>query len=217
MSENHQELIQICNDYIKSYTERLTHLRGKIKEFEEEQRLLNDPKKNSNIADVSLKNYEKMYEEKIHYINFNGYLVISLLDLSVNLKNIVVSDTTWENSFFIKNSYLVIHETINNLTTSKGRKFIEKSIKEEHPTLLNSLNNFIKIIENYKNAEEYKNIIKVRHHIAGHIIEKLKAYYDRIFELDKEVAIKNIMIFIGILSESIGLINDYLELKEGKE
>ncbi|MCD8448051.1 hypothetical protein [Tenacibaculum finnmarkense] len=217
MNENHQELIQICNDYIKSYTERLTHLRGKIKEFEEEQRLLNDPKKNSNIDNVSLKNYKKIYEEKIHYINFNGYLVISLLDLSVNLKNVVVSDTTWENSFFIKNSYLVIHETINKLTTSKGRKFIEKSIKEEHPTLLNSLNNFIKIIENYKNAEEYENIMKVRHHIAGHIIEKLKAYYDRIFELDKEVAIKNIMIFIGILSESIGLINDYLELKEGKE
>jgi hypothetical protein len=106
---------------------------------------------------------------------------------------------------------------MNKLTTSKGRKFIEKSIKEEHPTLLNSLNNFIKIIENYKNAEEYDNIMKVRHHIAGHIIEKLKAYYDRIFELDKEVAIKNIMIFIGILSESIGLINDYLELKEGTE
>jgi hypothetical protein len=217
MNENHQELIQICNDYIKSYTERLTHLRGKIKEFEEEQRFLNDPEKNSNIEDVRLKNYKKIYEEKIHYINFNGYLVISLLDLSVNLKNIAVSDTTWENSFFIKNSYLVIHETINKLTTSKGRKFIEKSIKEEHPSLLNSLNNFIKILDNYKNAEEYKNIIKVRHNIAGHIIEKLKSYYDRIVELDKEVAIKNIIIFIGILSESIGLINDYLELKEGTE
>lgn len=215
MNVNDQELIQICTSYIESYTERLTHLRGIIEKLKEEKRFYKDPK--NNIDKISLEDYLKIYEEKEHYINFNGYFVISILDLCVNLKNLVVSKTTWENSYFIKNSYLVIHETIKILKTSEGRKFIEKSIKEEHPNLLISFNKFNKSIENYKNAKEYEKIMNVRHNIAGHITQKLNKYYDTVFELDKEVAIKNIFIFIGLLSESIVLINDYLELQEGKE
>jgi hypothetical protein len=71
------------------------------------------------------------------------------------------------------------------------------------------------IIE-FKNTSEYKKIIKVRHHTAGHIVDSLKRYYDTVKGLNGELAGKNIATFIKISNKALNLTKDYAILANDK-
>jgi hypothetical protein len=203
-----EELLKDSNDQIKNYSIRLSHLRNKIDLIEESKR---EYKNSNNGKDL------KIYKEMFSYINLNGYLVISLLDLYTNLKHLILSENEWEKIFFIKNSYLVIHETTKNLVLSKSQKVIEKSIEENFPSLSRDFRNISTKIKEFKNTEEYKKIEITRHHIAGHIIENIKTYYDNGKELTIENALTNIDYFFDIISDYINFINKYLEKAEDEK
>ena len=80
-----------CDESIKFHTKHLDMLREHISVIESSKRTLKDFDSNS---DLSL---------FIEMENLNNYISISTLDLSVNLKNLILAETDWERISSIKN------------------------------------------------------------------------------------------------------------------
>ena len=208
------KLVIECEKNINLYTTHLDYLRRQIEAIEKAKRIVKNTDSNSDLTPfLELENLN----------NYSGYLTVSTLDLSVNLKNLINAKTDWERIFFIKNAYLTIHETLKNLKPSPNKDFLKDSIKNNYPSLSSDYEELMKDIADYKNNEEYKRIELTRHHTAGHIIENLKIYYDRVKELNGEVAGRKIAEFLIISRKTLNLINSYTlmanerSLKENQE
>lgn len=145
--------------------------------------------------------------------NYNGYITIAILDLSVNLKNLIVAKTDWERIFFIKNSYLIIHETIIRLNPPDEKKSaIQMTIESGYPDLQESYNELLSDLDTFKTSPDYKKIELTRHYTAGHIEKSLKRYYDTVQKLDGEEAANFISLFLKILNKALFLTRDYAVL-----
>ncbi len=203
-----------CNKNIVFYTKHLDRLRRNIAYQEKAKKLFLKLNINDDILE---------FTELEHLNNYNGYLTISMLDLSVNLKNLILAKTDWEKIFFIKNSYLIIHETLNKLKPSKSKNFIEESIKNLYPSLKDRFTELMSEVDAFKKRPEYKKIEDTRHYTAGHIEKSLKKYYDTILDLDGETAGQNIKEFLKITGKALNLTKDYAalahetQLKKSKE
>ncbi|MFD0975412.1 hypothetical protein [Salinimicrobium gaetbulicola] len=197
---NFNKLLIECEKSIDFHTNHLNYLRQQVGLLEEAKRLIKKANPKTDFED---------FDEIENLNNYNGYLTISTLDLAVNLKHLILAKTDWEKVFFIKNSYLIIHETLNRLKPSKNDFLIEKSITKDYPSLSKNLKELIEDIDKFKTSSEYKKIEKTRHHTAGHITDSLKRYYDRISDLDGEIAAKNIIEFMKISRKALDLTKDY--------
>lgn len=102
-----EKLLEECNNSISFYTNHLEKLRLHIALIEDAKKLLNKINPKQDFSD---------FEEMEQFNNYNGYTTIATLELCVNLKNLIIAKTDCEKIFFIKNAYLIIHETINKLT-----------------------------------------------------------------------------------------------------
>ncbi|MBS1573040.1 MAG: hypothetical protein JST62_11645 [Bacteroidetes bacterium] len=197
------KLIDECNKNIVFYTNHLESLRKNIALQEEAKKLLNAIGPKQDYAD---------FTEMEQFNNYNGYITISTLDLSVNLLNLIKAKTDWEKIFFIKNSYLIIHETIIKLKPSKEKSQIQTIIKGCYPELEKGLENLFQDIEKFKSSVDYKKIENTRHYTAGHIEKSLKRYFDTVQKLDGEEAASFISEFLKILNKALFLTRDYAAL-----
>ncbi len=198
-----ENLFLQCEKNIAFYTRHLDGLRKNIAFQEKAKKLLmgHDPK-------VDISEFSEM--EKLN--DYNGYLAISTLDLSVNLKNLILAKTDWEKIFFIKNSYLIIHETLQKLKPSDSKNDIEDTIKNNYPSLTEDLAKLMEEIEEYRIKPYYIKIIKTRHNTAGHINKSLKIYYDTILDLDGEMAGQHIKEFLNVTTKALHITADYAVL-----
>lgn len=196
----HENLLKECSRSLLFYTNHLENLRKNIEIIEEVKALLVEI---NPIADVS------DFIEMEQFNNYNGYVTIAMLELSVSLKNLILSKTDWEKAFFIKNSFLIIHETAKKLKPFKGKSYIENTIRNNYPDLQIDLEILLNDIDNFRNEEKYNKISTTRHTIAGHIEDSLKVYYDTVKELDGEEAGNLISAFLKILNRALFLTKDY--------
>jgi hypothetical protein len=197
------KLIEECNKNIVFYTNHLESLRKNIALQEEAKKLLNAIGPKQDYGD---------FAEMEQFNNYNGYITISTLDLSVNLLNLIKAQTDWEKIFFIKNSYLIIHETIKKLKPSKEKSQIQEIIKSSYPELEKGLEDLFQDIDNFKSSVDYKKIENTRHNTAGHIEKSLKRYFDTVQKLDGEEAANFISEFLKILNRALLLTRDYAVL-----
>jgi hypothetical protein len=197
------KLIDECNKNIVFYTNHLESLRKNVALQEEAKKLLNAIGPKQDYGD---------FAEMEQFNNYNGYITISTLDLSVNLLNLIKAQTDWEKIFFIKNSYLIIHETINNLKPSKEKSQIQTIIKSSYPELEKDLEDLFQDIDNFKSSADYKKIENTRHYTAGHIEKSLRRYFDTVQKLDGEEAAMFISEFLKILNKALFLTRDYAVL-----
>lgn len=198
-----EKLLEECDKNISFYTSYLEKLRKGIGLLDDAKAFLNKTPAKTDFKD---------FTEIEQFTNYVGYFTIAILDLSVNLKNLIKAKTDWEKIFFIKNSYLIIHETINNLKPSKGKSFVELTIEKHYPDLKESLKGLLEDIEYFKKATDYKKIETARHNTAGHIQKSLKKYFDTIHSLDGKEAGSFINQFLKILSKALFLTKDYAVL-----
>lgn len=199
-----KKLLYQCDKNIDFYTKHLENLRQNITLQEEAKRLLNRMPFKQDYTD---------FKEMALFNNYNGYITIATLDLSVNLKNLVVAKTDWEKIFFIKNSYLIIHETIIRLNPADEKKSaIQMIIESSYPDLKESFKELLNDLVTFKNALDYKKIENTRHYTAGHIEKSLKRYYDTVQKLDGEEAANFISQFLKILNKALFLTRDYAVL-----
>ncbi|WP_031428891.1 hypothetical protein [Flavimarina sp. Hel_I_48] len=144
-----EELVIECDESIIFYTRHLERMRKQISLIEKSKRVIKNCNSNADLAEfIEIENLN----------NYNGYLTISTLDLAVNLKNLISAKTDWEKIFFIKNSYLLIHETLNKLKPPQNKNFLEKSIKESYKSLVEEFEELMQEIICFKNTSEYKKI-----------------------------------------------------------
>ena len=193
-------LINACDKNIDFYTNHLASLRKLIEFQDVAKKLISEINPNPDFED---------FVEMEQFNNHNGYITISLLELSVICKNLCLAKTNWEKAFFIKHGYLTIHETINKLKPGKGVSYVEQTIDAKYPILKDRFHRTLNNIECFKTKNNYKKIEDTRHFIAGHIEKSLKKYYDTIFNLDGEEAAKNISAFLIILNEMLEISKDY--------
>lgn len=201
-------LIEECEENINFYTNHLNDLRRKINLIEENKNLIIEFDQQADLSDL---------DEIEQFNNYNGYVTIALLDLSVNLKNLINSKTDWEKAFFIKNSFLTIHEATKNIKPFKGKSFIHKVIENKYQGLNNELNDLYKDIDDFREAPTYDKIKETRNSTAGHIDDSLKSYYDTIIKLDGEEAGKLISIFIKILHKTLNLTKNLVTVSYNQE
>lgn len=187
--DNFQKLIQGCDENFIFFTEKLKKLRITLNLYDEFVKLIGQE---SNEL-INLK----------RTINYSSYIAISFLELSVTLKNLVLAKTDWEKIFFIKNSYLTIHETLKLLRPEKNcTTILDENIKStKDKELKSNLDKCNAKITNFRNNKNYQLIENVRHYVTGHINPSLKKYYDTIFNLDGQQAVLITKDFMDILSD----------------
>ncbi len=202
------KVIAQCEENILFYSKHLETLRGNIGLLDEATSLIKEINQNASLKD---------FEEMRHFSNYNGYVTIANLDISVNLKHLIEAKTDWERIFFIKNSFLIIHETINKLNPSNGKSIIELTIQKKYPTLSTTLKQLFDAIDHFKLTVDYSKIENNRHYTAGHIEKSFKKYYDTVSLLDGEEAAKFISIFIPIINMATDLTSKLVKLAYVKQ
>lgn len=198
---NYDKLIYECDKSITFYTNHLTTLRKHLETLDNARKLVKVLNPNSKF---------EVFDEIEKFNNYNGYITISMLELSVTCKNICLAKTDWEKIFFIKYSYLIIHETISKLNSQNNTSNIKRILNDKYPLLnerfLKALNN----IEVFKMKNNYKKIETTRHYTAGHIEKNLRKYYDTVKELNGEETAIVISEFLRILNEMLIITRDYV-------
>jgi hypothetical protein len=196
----YEKLIEACDKSIDFYTNHLTKLRKFISLQEEGEKILTEINPKTDLSD---------FQEIHQFNNFNGYLTISLLELSVICKNLCLAKTDWEKAFFIKHGFMIIHETIKKIKPNDGISYVQQTIDSKYPLLKDRFHKALDSIDDFKIKNNYKKIETTRHFTAGHIEKSLKKYYDTIMNLDGEEAAKCINDFLKILNEFLDLSKDY--------
>lgn len=196
----YDNLLEECNKSLVFYTNHIETLRENIDIQEKAKSLLLEFNPDSDLSD---------FEEIEKFNNYNGYVTIATLDLAVNLKNLINAKLDWEKAFFIKNSYLIIHETSKKLKPFKGKSFVQNIIENKYPELTEDLKDLLTQIDSFRNSNNYLKILSTRHNIAGHIEDSLKLYFDIVKNLDGEEAAQLISIFLNILDKALLLTKNY--------
>src|SRR6478735_9435595 len=122
----YEKLIGECDKNLIFYTQALEIFRQKIALEEKIDKDLSQIQGNKRSAD---------WEEMKLFDGYSAYIVIGILDLSVNLKNLVVAKTDWEKVYCIKQAYLTIFETLQHLKPTKDVPDIQQFIERNYPEL----------------------------------------------------------------------------------
>lgn len=184
-------------DIIKKFTEDVEQLRiysnlhpyFKLKAQEE----LNNAKnrrKFKGLADFSL-----MYELAI---NFNGFLLTSILDITIVLKNLL-SNSKWENTFYMRYGCLIVYETLNtyNIYNKKLHQHILSKFEQLKPEFTQSA----QLIRSFKKRYKHEShIATLRNKVAGHIDDDFLKYCKALSSIKAEEIIKCLSEFHNILT-----------------
>jgi hypothetical protein len=133
-------------------------------------------------------------------LSFNGLLSISILDLSIIVRQAYVSHIKSEQLFYIKQGYLLIHSTIKHYE-NKLNKYFTDLVKNSHNELSLEFKSISLSLRKFKvNHKLYTEIKDIRDNIAGHIEEDFIKYYNTVTSLDAEKAFKTISDFVSIMT-----------------
>lgn len=197
MINNFDLLINECDLIIKEQTPTL--------------KLYNE---NVKMAKILEQRFDKLKVLNLRdYFNFSKHInylssstTICSLDLAVNLKNLVKSESDWEKIFFIKNSFLLIFEVVNRLDVKKHSHVYNK-IKTYFPEMIPLCEDFNEQLLDFRTSEDFKIIKKVRNNIAAHIEKKFENYFEIIYSLDSNECAQIIGKFNPILFILIDILN----------
>jgi len=186
----YDNLIKVADEVIPFYTSHLTKLRGFMELQKEAKSLFSEAKPEMDL---------EIFSELENLNEVSALITISLLDLLVVCKHLCIVKQTWEQAYFIKNGYLIIHETIETYSQIQ-QPILRKIISSNYPSFLPRYNDIFTTIKKFKKEHEFLKTIKgIRNTIAGHIDKDFCLYYDTTYKLDGEAAGNTIFTFLGIL------------------
>ncbi|CAH0213515.1 hypothetical protein [Chryseobacterium sp. Bi04] len=167
----------------------------------------------SEISVFFTTNTEKQNLHDFYILNdISSLITICHLDLVTNSKNLYLAKSNWEKIFFVKNTFLVIYETINSF--HKHGKFLnEKSkLNESISSVFSKVNTDLK---DFKKKYKYDtHINKIRNTISGHINDNFEEYYDEIINFDAEKTALMTLDFINIIGSIQYLLTEMMQTIE---
>jgi hypothetical protein len=187
-----EEVVAMADDSIRIYILHLEYLRKMIELLAKAKKIFQDISPSLDYSD---------FDEAILMSSFSSLLTVSLLDLFVICKKLLTAENNWEKSFFLKQGYLLIYETIDTYNTHNQHisKLIDttkyNSLKDMHLSISADLKQFKK---DYSYQDNIKNI---RHAIAGHIDKDFINYYDTLLKVMGDNESEAILTFISILKQ----------------
>lgn len=175
-----KNLLEIVNKGIPEYESRL----NTMKEINKSHGLIVENLYKKLGIDLN-KDVEMIFNTN----NLKILITISTLDLLVNTKGLITSKNEWEKVFHIKNTFLIIYETINTCNQ------INKIYKEYNELIFDEIKEIRSILKPFSRNGR---IGFIRNKTIGHIhLEKnFEIYFDTIDSFN--------------LSESLSLINDFI-------
>ena len=186
-SSNLDQTIEGIESYLDTYTKSLNELRTFINQFEQLDIFYKTINKDINISDISsFKNQ----------LDFTGFLTISILDLLVISKNIMVAKYQWERIYQLKLGYLTIYEAIR---TYHRHKEINSLAKDSSKTreLFSTISSDLKT---FKSKYEYPELFtEIRNATIAHIDTDFKTYYDTISKINGNKYFEAILSFLQII------------------
>ncbi|MDY3548960.1 hypothetical protein PG291_10130 [Riemerella anatipestifer] len=193
MSHN---LIQESNESIEYFSNYLSHMRLMKKIYSE-------------ISQEYSKDDEENIKDFFTLNDISSLITICHLDLITNSKNLYLAESDWEKIFFIKNTFLVIYETINSF--HKHGKFLNSKSKQNKITeeLHTKANEMLKAFK--KDFKYDSHINKIRNKISGHINENFEEYYDEIIKFDAEKTALMTLAFFKIIGSFQELLNELMK------
>lgn len=141
------------------------------------------------------------------FYKFQTFIVITQLDLAINTKNLIQSQNRWEQLFFIRNSFLVIHEIFNKIKIRNKKSFYETIFDSKYPSLKPDFNTLLTSIENFNHA--YPHISKIRNRAASHYENSFEKFYNSIIDVEIEETVLIIIDFYKIISLSSNIWKQY--------
>lgn len=140
--------------------------------------------------------------------DISSLITICHLDLVTNSKNLYLAKSDWEKIFFIKNTFLVIYETINSY--HKHGKFLTEKSSTNNLTS----NGFLEVsvaLKDFKKKYKYDtHINRIRNKVSGHINDNFEEYYDEIISFDGEETALMVLDFIIIIGSIQKLLTELM-------
>lgn len=141
--------------------------------------------------------------------DITSLITICHLDLITNSKNLYLAKSDWEKIFFIKNTFLVIYETINSF--HKHGKFLKSKSKINEKISFN-YDEAANELKKFKNRYKYDtHINKIRNNISGHINDNFEEYYDEIINFDAERTSIMTLDFFKIINKIQNLLTELMK------
>ncbi len=204
------------DNVIKSVNEIETQLNLYFESFEKLKFYFNEIelRESTSYKDLGIDNFVDFKSQ----LNFVGFVTISLLDLLVISKNLLLSKYKWERLHQIRLGYLLIYAVIEtyNIHAQQLKISSEKNLE------LKELFKLITIkLKAFKKQHGYPQLfIKIRNSTIGHIDPDYKTHYDIINKIDDMKSFDTILDFMLILFklQEFGKNNsNTLKLKVGNE
>ena len=186
-NSNVNQTVDWIESYFTFYTNSLDEIRTLLNQSDQLDIIYKNLHPDFNFEDISTFKSQ---------LNFTGFLTISILDLLVISKNILISKFQWERFHQLKLGYLTIYESIatyhRHNEISSLAKTDTKSF-ELHKSISADLKAF-KIAFDYPNA-----FLDIRNTTIAHVDKDFKSYYDTISKIDGDKYSQAILSFLKII------------------
>lgn len=153
---------------------------------------------------------DNSFKDIYSQLEFNGFITISYLDLSIISREIFVSKRTWEKLFYAKHAYLLIFETIKTFHYHSGeiRRLLSLNLSNELKLEFKEIN---QVIRGFKKTYNFNSdMSKIRNKVAGHIETNFETYYDTLRLINIKKTGEILKDFVSILSSLQRFSNDLL-------
>lgn len=141
---------------------------------------------------------------------YEFYFIITILDLSVVLKNLVTASNDWERIFSIKKAYLIIYESSIHFKKLSKKGDLTNYLKKRSIST-NSMKLFFEGFTEFISSQKYSIIKSVRDIAAAHMHENVDEYYETVWGLDGEECAIIVSKYLDIVKNGLGLMADLKE------
>lgn len=149
-------------------------------------------------------------------VSVGSLLQISRMDLGVIVNNLYLTKGAPSSLFFIKQGYLVLHETLEAYK-SKGEK-LKTLVQRAGGQYIDDYKKCTELLREFKKGGREKEIKTIRNKIAGHIDTDFLIWHDTISSLDAEKLALIIIQFMRATNKltelCLGLLNHFGQIQK---
>lgn len=134
---------------------------------------------------INNKRIEIDFTDLIHFLKYSCFLTITHLDFLVILNSFSKANTKWEKTYYSKQGYLSIYESIK--TYHIYNTAFRNVIKDVPLKLKNDYKELNKSLKEFKSKYDYENkISQIRNRVAGHYESDFDLYLENIKKINSD-------------------------------
>ena len=153
-------------------------------------------------------------------INFRGAILVSIMDLSIIIKNLNRAKNKWERAHYLRQGSLLVYESIN--LYNKHNHIIHPVLKSDFPDQYPLFQaQSIKMREFRKEFKHTSELARIRNNIIGHINDDIFSYGLIVSKIKPTILKKRLVDYLNFLIDmekmqgqiQRSIIQDVLDLK----